>query len=270
MKKISILFVSTIILGSLFFSSCNKDDNDETTNTPTTPVETRSFAKEIKDNGYLSVKLEYANNLLTKFTSYDTTGASDGYGTIEYTNKMPSLFKNYDENDNLEYKIETDIVDGKIVKTKEYYDSDGDGNLDYVNYDTIFYNNNKISKIETFDKSNGEKTSYKTYVWSGNNITEEKYYYKDYSTNEFVLSSTYTYTYDTKKNPLYNIGIGQIFKNTESLSENNATKQTYVATYNNSTTVYESVIEYNSKSYPTKITETNTTTNEKNITEYVY
>jgi len=270
MKRISILLMGVTVFSSLFFGSCNKDDDNDSTNTPTTPVETRSFAKEIKENGFLSAKLEYTNNLLTKFTNYDTTGASNGYGTIEYSNSLPSLFKSFDKNDNLEYKLETVISNGKIVKLKEYYDSDNDGQIDYASYDTIYYNGSKISKKESFNKSTGEKNSYSTYVWTGNNITERKSYYKNYNTDEFILSETYTYTFDTKKNPMYNIGIGKLFNDVESLSENNITKETSLSAYNNSTTVYENVIEYNSKSYPTKITETNTTTNNKDITEYNY
>ena len=271
MKKISILLMGLIVLGSMFFSSCNKDDDDNnTTNTPTSPVETKSFAKEIKNNGFLVAKFEYTNNLLTKSTSYDTTGASAGYETFEYINNVASLFKNYDKNEDLEYKLECEISNNKIVKRKVYYDSDNDDNLDYVSYDTIYYNDNKISKVEGFSTSTGEKYYYTTYTWSGNNITEVKSYFKDYSTNQFILSYTDTYVFDTKKNPLYNIGIGELFVDATNLSENNVTKQTNVSAYNNETTVYESVIEYNSKSYPTKVSETNTTTNKTETTEYVY
>ncbi len=271
MKKISILFINAVLLSTFFLASCNKDDdNDNPSGGSSTPTETRSLVKEIKNNGYLGNKLEYTNNLLTKVTSYDTTGAEEGHFIIEYSNGLAVSAKFYDVSENLEYKIETVISDGKIVKIKEYYDSNDDGELDYAMYDTLFYTNGKITKVESFFVSNGEKSSYNTFTWTGNNISERKHYNKDYNNGQFVLTSTDTYEYDSKNNPFYNVGIGVLFRDVELLSENNVTKQTNVSS-DNITTVYENTIEYNSKSYPTKITETNTANNNSSdVTEYTY
>ena len=269
MRKISILFLSSLVITSLFFGSCKKeetkDDNTSGNNT-NPPTRTSNYVKEIKNNGYLDITLEYSNALLTKLTYYDTTGATDGYSTIEYNNNLTSLFKNYNVDNNLRYKYETVISGDKIVKIKKYW-MDND-TLMYYSFDTIYYLNNKLVKVESYNATDRTNQSYKTYAWTGNNITEVGSYYKEYQTNVFLLETTRTYTYDTKKNPLNNIGIGVVFNSPDLLSENNVTKETSVN--RGTTTIENSVIEYNSNSYPTKITKTNETTNESETSEYIY
>jgi hypothetical protein len=138
---------------------------------------------------------------------------------------------------------------GTLSKRSNYYSNSGVFTL--FSYEILEWNDNKISKISTFNPS-GALTHYNTYEYDAEGNLGHNYYYTVANDAEDKLIYTHTFEFDTKNNP-YRVfaaeGVPGLFTN-----KNNITKDTYV--YNASsgsqyTTNYN--YEYNTLGYPVKV-----------------
>ena len=190
MKKVNCLIIIVFSIISICFSSCTKDNTDET------GIPNQSDFKLT----------------LVKYAKYDDTDS------IFYSNNKVSVIKKCDLKDIghfTQYRFEYIIMKSKYIKLlflgmfrRKFYrtmifkdlklsqikNSEG---IVYANY---VYDANKL-KYVIVDSDDSLAVRYDT---EGKNITEMKWYDYNPDTKEYSLVETFTYIFDNKNNPYKN------------------------------------------------------------------
>ncbi len=255
--KILILFILTLIL-----SFCSKgSDEPSSTNNSATPSK-QCYVSTVMRNGLLAYKYEFSDSLLSKTIWYNESGVAFASSEIQYSNGIVSSVTDY-ESGVPTTKIECEISNDKIVKLKRYY-YNPDNSLDYYSYYNLTYDSNsKLIKKEFYIVETGLRKTYYTYRWENENLIEQKIYSDD--NNNISLFSTTVYNYDTHKNPYYKVGLEYI--SPEEFSKNNIISSSSIDTY--TSTLRNFTYEYNSDSYPIKLTELDRNGN-NTVREFIY
>ena len=256
MKNLKIL-MAIIITIAFTTNSCKKDPNTIVDPTPTAKA---CFVNKM-DNGADGYSLiEYnANHQVTKVTDYDSIGIATGtHMDFDYANNLMQSMISYDGT-TIDTKVVMHYTASKIDKADLWQD-DGSG-LAQVGYYNYTYTGNDITKVEMYYEYMGVpiNVSKAEFTYSNGNVVSKNEYTMG-ATFQLELSGTYTYDYDSKKNPMNGIGIeGLIFTGDASfMSKNNYTKETMKdasgTVQQDQSTNY--IYEYNTNNYPTKSTST--------------
>jgi hypothetical protein len=241
MKKI-ILASNLLLAICLIFSSCKKD----TTKTIEPDVNTTiNYIKKTNGiDGYANyyydtnnrlvkmengpddaMKMEYAYNSLGKISNLETTD-SEGVTLTIFTYNAEGLLLGANTNNGL-MEMTIEFENNKLVKAFAY------GNIPNVG---------RTLMIRTeFD-------------YTGENISEFREYSINIMTASLSLSEKVTFEHDNKKNPFYDLGIGNYIFNAgreQFASRNNCIKRTVVkSNYGDIIGSYEINFNYNSDGYP--------------------
>lgn len=256
MKKISCLFgVLALIL-----VSCSNDygSANGVTNTPLPKTVSYKYSDSPDDNDIVSVT--YIGNKIVSagFTPNDKqvyTYTGDFITKIEDFAEEGNISSTNEftyENGKLKIDLLTEIGGSQTYISKKVYTYNANGTISFIIYSV------NSNAIET-KKSEGVLT------YLNGNLTQK---------TEVYAGSSYakTYEYDAENNPFKNIlGYNLIIDSETNASLNNVTKLTYVRTSgaNTTTTIFNTVYEYNVKGYPVKQTQTDSFNNDE-IMEYTY
>lgn len=241
-----LILVSLVLL----ITSCNKSTN---TVRPK-HNKTKCTLQTVVVNGVISEKYEYENNVLIKKIEYDSVGVMSGYTTYKYDEYLSKIeiYRNdssaktiYCENNNelpLSYRYYTENI------------------LNY--YDSLWYENNKVTNINYYNPITDSITSNVKYIWNNNNITQKLTYSTKNNIEELTKKLEYI-AYDNLFSPYTMAGIKSIYYN----SVNNLL--TKKLTTKTDTIIINYSYEYNILGFPTKMISVNNN-NEINTTEYLY
>uniref|UniRef100_UPI0028ACA277 hypothetical protein n=1 Tax=Chishuiella sp. TaxID=1969467 RepID=UPI0028ACA277 len=259
MKKI-LLF--TFIVGTLF--SCSNDDNSGDTNNNT---ETENSILPVK-TVYTTPKGDYSS---ISTISYDgnkikeiniTYSGIENYSTksvYQYTGDLITKISEYDKNGDEDMVREYTYQNGKVstLVTTEWDRGNPAGDKKYVATSKFeWIDDNHLKETITYDNSNAIYSQ--EYFRVNGNIV--KTIYSGSNSNENII------TYDDKNNPLQNIIGYKLISFNEDLysSKNNPIKRESLYNSNVSdVTLY--TYEYNSNTYPSKVTEVYTSSSGNNI-----
>lgn len=247
MKKLLLLFSAL----TLVFTSCSSDDNSSTEDTsilpktisyiyPSTDLGTNSKSTLSYDGNKILRSIEegsktvftYSGNVITKQEEFDVD--SKGVET-----KDTDVLYTY-ENNKLKTRImreefSTQFPDGRYID-KTVYTHTSENLISYVNYSV-----NPTTKIET--KSSEGSLTYK----DGNLLKIQQV--------SGSSTSTRTYEYDTKNNPLKNIlGFDLLLNEISEFGRNNSTKTTVLNSGNPKPTDFLTTYIYNDKDFPLRQT----------------
>ncbi|SNR51619.1 hypothetical protein [Flavobacterium sp. ov086] len=247
MKNLLLLFSALTLL----LTSCSNDDNDSSTEDTSILPKTISYIYPSADLGtntkntltydgnkivssisaISKVIFTYTGNVITKQQLFDVD--SKGLETKDMETEYAY------ENGKLKTRITrqyftTQYPNGQYVG-KTVYTHVSNNLISYIDY-TV----DADTKIET-------KISEGTFIYKDSNLIEDK-------NVRGVSSSTRTYEYDTKNNPLKNIlGLDLLLKETE-ISSNNILKIRRVDSELPDSSIYLTNYIYNDKDFPTKQT----------------
>jgi YD repeat-containing protein len=239
MKKFNFIMCALAITGTLFISSCGKDDDDDSKGNA---KQVSALVSSDSDGDKDSIVFTYnASGVLTKAEDYDIATTKELIYSMDFEykdNKMVSITsyewdgttKSWDDKDSISYDS-----NNRPEKLYDFYYSSGKPVLSsYVT--TITYNSNDLPVKYTYDSD-----EYQTCEYDGNsNVIKALDYYND------VLYYSNTFTYDTKKNPFKGnyCFMGEFsFYNTNNCTADVEAGFSTTYTY-----------EYDSDGYPTKVT----------------
>ena len=192
MKKVNCLIIIVFSIISICFSSCTKDNTDET-GIPNQSDFKLTLVKYAKYDDTDSIF--YSNNKVSIIKQYgSSTSTSYNQYRFEYINSEVKIYER-DFNSGVgstESLIRTMIF--KDLKLSQIKNSEG---IVYANY---VYDANKL-KYVIVDSDDSLAVRYDT---EGKNITEMKWYDYNPDTKEYSLVETFTYIFDNKNNPYKN------------------------------------------------------------------
>ena len=252
MRKI-IYLLGLVLLISVVFSSCEKDEDSEPRERKLIPIKITEYEDDVLEG---ETVFEYDENNNPVKVDY----GEGYYNTLEYdSDGRLALTRVYEDNSLNSYETYEYNSYNQIIKI-QYYNQAGEAGSYYVHeYDA---NGNVIKKTQY--GTNDAVVLYYAYEHdSKGNVINTKYYWADYqsglvSTDEYRET---TYQYDDKNN---------IYKSVDSpflweTNINNVLVKTFTDHYgNNYSVTYNYVYVYNDDNYPTEYTDDN----ERYVIEY--
>jgi hypothetical protein len=230
MKKILIA-----VIGSIFVLSCSKDDNDSVNITDDNFMKLRrentssiESLYEYNTSGYVSktiLKEESSSLIIESVYEY----FQGNLRAIKSTITQKGIITNRTQIFEYEYGLvvkKTDIEGEELME--HYYSYDASANLE----EDIFYKNGIL-----FGKT--------TYVFQNGLLLEEKTYPYNSATSEYNTPAIWSYEYDTKNNPYYDL-FPNAYEKVTLQSKNNWIK----AKANGK--LIERTFNYDSDGYPTE------------------
>lgn len=275
MKNLKNLFLLVMAGCLILASACNKDKNDPEDEKLACLLTKITWINDDSANDVTTLMYD-ADRRLVKITG-DTQSE---YMTIEYnTEGKISKIASY-ESDIEDWHTNLIWTSNSMTAISEYKD---DGVWVTDDYKTVieFDADEQITKIGWFEKNEDSWVAddYELFTWSNKNITKSEHWNSDKKKSNFEKrfvnrlfrykgnsslqksvtdskSSNTTYEYDDKNNAYASLGF---LRDIAGLNKNNVTKEVYTRLGDNQysrTTNYS--YEYNDKGFPTKITETQT------------
>lgn len=256
MKKILCLFTA---LSTVLISSCSSDDSENETNVILPKTVNYIYSNEPGDNDLSTIVYNGNKIVSTIYSGGDKevyTYAGSVITKIEDIAKEGNISSKNEftyENGKLKIDLLTEISKEKTYISKNVYTHNANGTISFITYSV-----DPVTKKE-------EKSSEGVLTYLNGNLINKT---ETYSGNTYNK----TYEYDSKNSPRKNIlGFNLLVDFDTSASINNVTKSTNVYKYgeNTTTSVLNTVYEYNEKGYPVKQTETDSFKNEE-TTIYTY
>ena len=276
MKNLKILVL--LLLGVVVtVSSCKKDDDDDDGNTNNnTGNQTCYMNKMTYEDGDYDMIAYNSSYQVIKVTSYDSNGTADGSETrFTYANNKLQTMESYD-NGTIESKMELVYVNNTTPDSLVMYSDNGSGTLERDGVVTLSFNGEKIAKLEMIENVAGvDVVLFKSeFTYTGENLTMQKDYSFSFTALGLELDGTMEMEYDSKKNPLYNVGLSYLafWSPVEFGSVNNITKLT--SKDENGTVLQDEsenyTYEYNTNNYPTKQSLTAFDNSYTDVTQFSY
>lgn len=246
MKNLLGLLSATLLV----FTSCSKDDNNESSD-PASPILVKKITTIDSKGNSSSESYLYNGNKIVSVTQED--GSVTKYN---YTGDLITKIEKFDSTGALNLITNYIYIEGKL-----------DSSID--NYS----NNNKYYYKIKYTHNQDETISYEQFTGVVSTGIEEKYgptgkyTYKNENVVKLEVSysggeSLYTYEYDAKNNPFKNVlGYYNLFL--EDVYANNVIKE-----ISNSEKVY--TYKYNENNYPTEKVTNFSGSNDTEIIQYVY
>lgn len=248
MKNLLLLFSAL----TLMFTSCSSDDNDSSTEDtsilpktisyiyPSVMLGTNSTSTITYSGNKIVSTVEegsktiftYDGNLITKQVQFDVDSKGIETKDIEvlYTYENGKL-----KTRTMKEEFSTEFPDGQFID-KTIYTHTSQSLISYINYSV-----NVDTQLET-------KTSEGSLTYKDGNLVKEQQI-------SGSLTSTRTYEYDTKNNPLKNVtGFDLLLNEISEFGKNNSTKTTSVSSGHPTPTDYLTTYTYNDKGYPLRHT----------------
>jgi len=241
----------------LLVGSCKSDDEPTPSNGGT------CFVTGVKSDGDFSINnFEYnSDNLISKVLTfnYDST-AQTGRVELTYNGQLPKEMLLYNDA-TVEAKFTYHFDSNELPDTVYMQVPDETGTLVNFGYYLFVFEGDMLKEVTMNVPSSGNiyVMSKDQYTYSGDNVSTKAHYELSFETNDLELLTTYTFEYDTKRNPFHGVGLNfLVFVNDNTMtyfSQNNPTKVTAKDASGEvlSDKSYSVTMEYNDNDYPIKI-----------------
>lgn len=241
----------------LLIGSCKTDGGT------TAPDKGTCYVTGVKSDGDYSItNFEYnSDHLISKalIFNYDSTSQT-GRAEITYNGLLPKDIILYnDATVEAKYSFHFDSKDHP--DTVYMQAPDENGTLVNFGYYLYLFEGDKLKEVTMNVPVSGNiyVISKDQYAYSGDNVSTKSHYELSLETNQLELNSTYTFEYDTKRNPFRGVGFDFLVfvdDNTMTyLSQNNPTKVTAKDASGEvlGDKSYNVTMEYNDNDYPVKM-----------------
>ena len=229
-----------LVVFSITLISCEKetDDDENPDNTATCRIKTVNPSDDIATT--------YNYNTDNNLISITSSG-----GVFEITYNADSRISAVSHNDGTEPLTATYEYNADGLPETAITDTGSGGGITTTTY---FFTNNKLTKKENVmtDGLGNTVKGIVTYTYLGDNII--KTVYDGYVNGSLSFSTTYTYEYDNKKNPLYDLNIQYTVVGTVENFALFASKNNYTSMSASTGGTVTQSFEYNTNNYPSKIT----------------
>lgn len=257
----NIFKLSALLLLSLTITviSCKKDEDiiDDGNNNNTTVQKCYPATKTV--DGTLDEEYTYdANNKLVSITTYDSTGTTiKNVSYFEWSGEFLVNLFDIEDGDTTSYLTFSNNGTNYTSAVISTSNQQTNNLTEMGNYYFEYANGKPVTTYLTADFGFGLLTlDSAVYTWNGDNIaTLEQHEINNQTFEGTVLVATYSYTYDTKKNPMSELPLIPIMPSSE-MNANNVTLISKVAP-GSATQTSTYTYTYNDNDYPTNYTRTN-------------